>query len=250
MKLTGAAILISRGIKVLQAAPAAYPYRSATEGSTMADDGEQSVSCGGCGLPLDQTANMPVEQRTPCPRCGSLARHFSVTCSGGLTLSGSASTELTPGAQVRDWRQRWIEIQDHLKRVLVPHSESMSAASIQNANHDLHSFFVQAYHLKDSLIQDSGATGVTGATIESAITADPHLALLADLANLDKHGKLSKPPRSGGVPTWEVSGASDGGAGWRLSLKIWHKGTTQDGLTFTEEAVRAWRRHLQSWGLI
>ena len=35
MKLTGAAILVSRDIKVLQAAPAAYPYRSAagtTEG--------------------------------------------------------------------------------------------------------------------------------------------------------------------------------------------------------------------------
>jgi hypothetical protein len=29
MKLTGAAILVSRGMKVLQAAPAAYPYRSA-----------------------------------------------------------------------------------------------------------------------------------------------------------------------------------------------------------------------------
>jgi hypothetical protein len=29
MKLTGAAILVSRGIKVLQAAPAAYPFRSA-----------------------------------------------------------------------------------------------------------------------------------------------------------------------------------------------------------------------------
>jgi hypothetical protein len=28
MKLTGAAILISRGVKVLQAALAAYPYRS------------------------------------------------------------------------------------------------------------------------------------------------------------------------------------------------------------------------------
>jgi hypothetical protein len=27
MKLTGAAILVSRGVKVLQAAPAAYPYR-------------------------------------------------------------------------------------------------------------------------------------------------------------------------------------------------------------------------------
>jgi hypothetical protein len=27
MKLTGAAILVSRGMKVVQAAPAAYPYR-------------------------------------------------------------------------------------------------------------------------------------------------------------------------------------------------------------------------------
>ncbi len=31
MKLTGAAMLVSRGMKVLQAAPAAYPYRSAAE---------------------------------------------------------------------------------------------------------------------------------------------------------------------------------------------------------------------------
>jgi hypothetical protein len=31
MKLTGAAILVSRGMKVLQAAPAAYPYRSANQ---------------------------------------------------------------------------------------------------------------------------------------------------------------------------------------------------------------------------
>src|SRR5262249_26030926 len=31
MKLTGVAILVLRGMKVLQAAPAAYPYRSARE---------------------------------------------------------------------------------------------------------------------------------------------------------------------------------------------------------------------------
>lgn len=215
----------------------------------MAGGSEQSVFCGGCGSPLDQPANLPVEERTPCPSCGSMSRHISVTCSGGLTPAGSASVELTPGAQARDWRQRWIEIQEHLKRLLAPHFESMSAVSIQNANHELHSFFVQAYHLKDSLIQDAGATGVTAATIENAITADSHLALLADLANLDKHGKLTKPPRSGDVPAWEVSGASDGGAGWRLSLKIRHKGKTHDGLTFADEAVSAWQRHLIGWGL-
>lgn len=36
MKLTGAAILFSRGMKVLQAAPAAYPYRSPLRAYPMA----------------------------------------------------------------------------------------------------------------------------------------------------------------------------------------------------------------------
>jgi hypothetical protein len=35
MKLTGAAILVSRGMKDLQAAPAAYPYRSAAKLATV-----------------------------------------------------------------------------------------------------------------------------------------------------------------------------------------------------------------------
>src|SRR5438105_15006396 len=35
MKLTGAAMLVSRGMKVLQAAPAAYPYRSASRRSAV-----------------------------------------------------------------------------------------------------------------------------------------------------------------------------------------------------------------------
>ena len=167
-----------------------------------------------------------------------------------LQVSSSLSMELVPGAQARDWRQRWIEIQEHLKRLLALQSDAMSAASIQNANHDLQSFFVQAYHLKDSLKQDAGTTGVPATTIENGITADPHLALLADLANLDKHGKLSKAPRSGDIPTWDVSGASDGDSGWRLSLTIRHKGKTHDGLNFADEVVSAWARHLRRWALI
>jgi cytochrome c-type biogenesis protein CcmH/NrfG len=35
MKLTGAAILVSRGMQVFQAAPAAYPYRSTQEGTLL-----------------------------------------------------------------------------------------------------------------------------------------------------------------------------------------------------------------------
>src|SRR5215211_8783845 len=46
---------------------------------------------------------------------------------------------------------------------------------------------------KDALIAASGPHGVTASTIEAAITNDPDLALLADLANIDKHLKLSRP---------------------------------------------------------
>jgi len=41
MKLTGAAILVSRGIKVLQAAPAAYPYRSVRAANQI----EETLTC-------------------------------------------------------------------------------------------------------------------------------------------------------------------------------------------------------------
>jgi hypothetical protein len=41
MKLTGAAILVSRGMKVLEAAPAAYPYRSALSAQAVGEQVEQ-----------------------------------------------------------------------------------------------------------------------------------------------------------------------------------------------------------------
>jgi hypothetical protein len=228
--------------------------RRRTNGRTRSDampvGSEQSVFCGGCGTALDQPANLPVGDRTPCPLCGSMSRHINVMCADSPKVADSLSMKLTPGAQARDWRQRWVEIQAHLKRLLAPHSEPLSGESIQTANHELQSFFVQAYHLKDSLIQDSGTTGIPASTIENAITLDTHLALLADLANLDKHGKLTKPPRSGDVPAWGVSGVANGDAGWRLSVEIHHKAKTLDGLTFAGEAVSAWDKQLRHWGLI
>jgi hypothetical protein len=63
---------------------------------------------------------------------------------------------------------------------------------------------------------------VAGGTVEQAITSDPNLALLADLANLDKHFKLSRAPRSGDVPTITVKGVQPGSGegGWRLEATI------------------------------
>gem|GEM_PF-1375055 len=221
----------------------------------MPHGSEQSVFCGGCGTPLDQPANLPVADRTPCPLCGGMSRHIKVTCTGSLKVAGSLSMKLTPGAQARDWRQRWVEIQEHLNRLRAPQSEPLSAKSIHTANHDLRSFFVQAYHLKDSLIHDSAATGIRASIIDDAIKRDPCLALLADLANLEKHQELDLKrkhnPRSGHVPVYGVvSGKSTGDAGWQLAAEIQHNGKILDGLTVAGEAVSAWDKQLCDWGLI
>ncbi len=39
---------------------------------------DQLVACGSCGVPIDESADVPIEDRMPCPQCGSTAREFSV----------------------------------------------------------------------------------------------------------------------------------------------------------------------------
>ncbi len=50
----------------------------------MPDDSEQSVKCGGCGMPA-------MEGRTPCPSCGSTSRTFAVTLTESLKLGDHLS---------------------------------------------------------------------------------------------------------------------------------------------------------------
>jgi hypothetical protein len=102
---------------------------------------------------------------------------------------------------------------------------------------------------------------VSEAAIEAAVTGDPDLALLADLANLDKHSKLNRPPGSGAVPrvsfgsgavprvSFQAVQAGSGEGGWRLVMTIQHQGKVLDGLDFARAAVAAWERHLKAWKL-
>jgi hypothetical protein len=80
MKLTGAAILVSRGMTVLHAAPAAYTYRSAgAEGAAMA-------TCSQCGK---ETSFWERDLFTgACPSCRATgARPATLGC-GTLLLIG------------------------------------------------------------------------------------------------------------------------------------------------------------------
>jgi hypothetical protein len=38
----------------------------------------RNVKCGSCGQPLNERTDLPVEERRPCPSCGSVARAFAI----------------------------------------------------------------------------------------------------------------------------------------------------------------------------
>jgi hypothetical protein len=114
------------------------------------------------------------------------------------------------------------------------------------------SFYVKAYHLKDDI--RIGAPLTAASAVEAAVSDHPDLALLCDLANLVKHGRLDRPPRSGYVPSFvswagrQLPGEAE--TNWRLDLVIEHNGITIDGLDFVQRSVAAWRQVLDQWGLV
>ena len=116
-------------------------------------------------------------------------------------------------------------------------------------------FYIQTYHLKDSLKDASATTGISPQAIEDEITNNSDLALLADLANLDKHFRLSKKPRSDDAPKIVgVRGITRTGEsspeGWRLGVVIEHKGQRLDGRDIAKRSIAAWHDALQRWHLL
>jgi hypothetical protein len=177
---------------------------------------------------------------------------IDVSIFGSIVFSSHIGSALTPGHQARDWKQRFQLVQDELQTIQCPHTGTMSSESIHRALQRLFAFFISAYHLKDALKDAASRTGVTPSDVEEAVNLDPRLALLADLANLDKHMKLSRPPRSGTVPLIGPASGVDRtvGSGWQLSLQIMHGAQVLDGLAVAADAVNAWREKLNAWRLI
>ena len=183
------------------------------------ENSQTDAHCSNCG------AARGIEQpRLPCPECGETAVTISKVVTAKVVVGARYAVELTPASQDRDWRQRWIQIQQDLDKLLALRTDAHSSETIHAARHQLHSFYIQAYGLKDALKADCLSLGVKPEDIETAVRNDANLAFLADLANLDKHGNvLSKSPRSGFVPKIaKMSGVSDSDSGWRLSITIKH----------------------------
>ena len=76
MKLTGAAILVSRGMKVLQAAPAAYPYRSAEEVFGVTEAANWTIATDLSEPRVYRTISAPTPVRTAKGERTAFARKF------------------------------------------------------------------------------------------------------------------------------------------------------------------------------
>jgi len=146
------------------------------------------VYCADCGVDRSGDMMLTNTERTPCSTCGTTTLQYRRQLTCVASVSASVSTALTPGKQIRDWRLRWEQIRQKAIRLSVVHTGPRSAAAIHAAAQEIIDFYVFAYHLKDRLIAEKIQPK---RTIESAITTNPTLALLADLANLDKHFVLN-----------------------------------------------------------
>ncbi len=209
------------------------------------------VFCSTCGAARsEEVAN--TAPRPPCPGCGGIGLKLQLEIASEVDVASSLSVALDT-LPARDWKRRWEVLQGEMERLRGPQAGALSGDAIHGAQQGLQSFFIQAYHLKDALKADTASHGVSGSDIEKAITASPDLALLADLANLDKHFSLDRPPRSGEVPrVLSARGvqAGSGEGGWRLELLISHGTGSLDGLEVAEAAMRAWKRQLERWNLL
>lgn len=208
--------------------------------------GLKDVRCAKCGCDRGTDTTLTATTRTPCRQCGATSLRYERHFTAVATANASVSTALTPGRQERDWQLRWAQIQTRVVRLGKPRTEPRGAAAIHDAAQEVLDFFVFAYHFKDMLIQD-GVVAKNEA--ERMITNAPRLALLADVANLDKHRRLTRPPRSGAVPAIKVSDISNGET-WNLVFEIQHDGTAIDGIGFANEIVTTWSTALRAWGLV
>lgn len=151
--------------------------------------------------------------RPPCSVCGEWGIAIRLGIAEELDTADSISVAMRPGDQTQDWRRRWADAKEQLPRLRAPRKDKLSGSSILAARAELLSFFVRSHHIKDALCAEASPLGLSRETIEEAITAAPDLALLADLANLDMHLRLDRPPRSGNVPVIEEASGVQAGSG-------------------------------------
>jgi hypothetical protein len=165
-----------------------------------------------------------------------------------MTVAVSVAAELEPADQSHGWRHDWRHITEEVERLGGPQPGPVDADAIHRAAMDLRHLYVAIYSFKDALKAEQAVMPIQ--RVEDAIDESPDLQLIADLANLVKHGTLTS-LRSGTAPEFVCRrGATGSGAGWIIKVTIQHGDHRRDGIEVARRAVESWRTVLEGWGLL
>lgn len=66
------------------------------------------VSCGQCGEVLDEPVGTPVDERAPCPNCGSTGRHFKKEITASSTMRGGTRGKARSGEAGEPGSKPWL----------------------------------------------------------------------------------------------------------------------------------------------
>ena len=68
------------------------------------------VMCGQCKKVLDQPADTPIEDRTPCPECGSTSRFIEKTIVGQVPVQGGNRGKARSGEAGKPGGKPWLDM--------------------------------------------------------------------------------------------------------------------------------------------
>ena len=98
------------------------------EGDISMNKVNQNVKCGNCKSALNESADLPVAKRKPCPRCGSLSRHFEVLIESKLFVTsklrmkarrggkGKPFIDTTKGDDIHRKTGKWMKLERIINR--------------------------------------------------------------------------------------------------------------------------------------
>ena len=209
------------------------------------------VRCSKCDLPRSSDLASPGVPRTPCPNCGATSLIISVSVFAQVGVQVEVYSTMVPGEQSRSWERRWKNVKSALQELSRPISGVMSGESIHSEAQRLLSLIVDIYNIKDALKAEATSLGIRPQAVEDATNRDPRLTLIADLANLEKHATLSKPPRSGIIPSVTQIVGQDvrGTTGWRSVVTICHGMAALDALEVAKDGILGWEDALGNLGI-
>lgn len=139
-----------------------------------------------CGAPSAEGPETLLEERSPCPACGSFARAVHVTVNDGARATDSVSWSLSLVDGPRPWQEMWAIAEHGLEEIeaLYGGRSGFDTTTVMSV---VYSYCINCYHFKDHLKKDGSVPMIACQGVEAYVDSCSALTLCGDVANTIKH---------------------------------------------------------------